>query len=164
MSAALPLALCPPAVGVDCAPPACRRRCALQVIDALLARPGAISGQEMDRLLDLRWQLRHRADAEAALRLFCELRLRLETRHYLEFFRLRRWLENHLVAAVRLCPAAAAQVVGVRLDHYCVEAIRRATLCAALGRGTVLLVPRLTFGFRAAAPRVPLPVPVHATA
>ena len=63
-------------------------------------------------------------------------------------------MENHLVALVRVCPAATVQEVPVRLNHYCVEAIRRVCLCASLGDGTVLLVPRLRFGFR------PVSVPV----
>jgi hypothetical protein len=144
----LALQICPPAVGVACEPASCRWRCAIEVIDELLAEPGAVSGEEMDRLLDLRWQLRHRENAENALRVFCELRLRMEPRHYLAFFRIRRWIENHVVAAVRPCPAAEAQTVPVKLDHYCVEAVRRACLCAALGPGTVMLVPRLVFAFR----------------
>jgi hypothetical protein len=114
------------------------------VIDELLSTPGAATGEETDRLLDLRWKLRQRSEAEAALRLFCELRLSMERRHYLAFFRIRRWLENHLQAAVRM-------------DHYCVEAIRRMCLCAGCGDGTVLHGPRLGFVFREMAPvRVPL--------
>jgi hypothetical protein len=132
----------------ECLPVACHWRCALDVIDELLGQPGAIAGDDADSLLDLRWQLRQGRDAEAVLRLFCELRLRLEQRHYLAFFRIRRWLENHLVAAVRICPAAEAHLVPVKLDHYCVEAIRRVCLCAALGRGAVLLAPRLQFAFQ----------------
>jgi hypothetical protein len=139
---------CPPASGDDCAPARCQWRCAVEVIDDLLREPGAVSGDEADRLLDLRWKLRQRADAEGALRLFCDLRLSLERRHYLAFFRIRRWIENHLVAAVRICPAGEPVFVAVKLDHFCVEAIRRACLCAGLGRGGVLLVPRLAFGFR----------------
>lgn len=128
---------------------ACHWRCALEVIDELLGQPGgAIAGEDADALLDLRWQLRQRRDAEAALRIFCELRLRLEPGHYLAFFRIRRWLENHLVAAVRICPAAEPRTVAVKLDHYCVEAVRRVCLCAALGSGSVLLAPRLSFAFR----------------
>ena len=102
----------------------------------------------MDALLDLRWHLRHRENAELSLRLFSELRLKMESRHYLAFFRLRRWLENHLIADVRACQAADAHRVPVKLDHYCVEALRRACLCSALGRGAVLLAPRLRFEFR----------------
>lgn len=132
-----------------CAGFVCRRRCALEVIDELLRLPRTqITGEETDLLLDLRWQLRQRTEAEAVLRGFCDLRRRMETRHYLAFFRLRRWLENHLLAVVRVCPAAEAQAVPVRLDHYCVEAIRRVCLCACLGTGSALLMPRLQFGFR----------------
>ena len=132
-----------------CTPALCRPRCALDVIDELLRSPrDRMTGEEMDLLLDLRWHLRHRAEPEATLRLFCDLRIRLENRHYLAFFRLRRFLENHLVASVRVCPAAAERTLPVRLDHYCVEAIRRVCLCASLGYGSILLAPKLRFEFR----------------
>jgi len=49
---------------------------------------------------------------------------------------------------VRLCPAAAPHSVPVKLDHYCPIAIRRMCLCSALGKGSVLLAPRLEFVFR----------------
>lgn len=131
-----------------CAPAQCRWRCASEVIDELLSQPEAISGGEADLLLDLRWKLGRRDDAEETLRLFCQLRLRMERRHYLPFFRIRRWLENHVLASVRMCPAAEPHLVAIKLDHYCVEAVRRACLCAALGRGAALLAPRLSFEFR----------------
>lgn len=140
---------CSSAVLADCAAGACRWRCALEVIDELLCqRGGTVTGEETDSLLDLRWKLRQRTEAEEVLRLFCDLRRRMEGRHYLAFFRIRRWLENHLLAAVRICPAAPVNEVPVRLDHYCVEPIRRQCLCASLGRGSVLLAPRLEFVFR----------------
>lgn len=129
-------------------PSQCHWRCALSVIDELLSQPGAATGEECDLLLDLRWKLRQRGEAEGALRLFCDLRLRMEQRHYLAFFRIRRWLENHLQASVRVCPAAEEHTVPVRLSYYCVEAIRRQCLCAAMQQGAVLLAPRLRFGFR----------------
>ena len=116
----------------------------------------AVSGEEVDLLLDLRWQLRRRTEAETSLRLFCDLRRRMERRHYLAFFRLRRWLENQLVAEVRICPAAAAGEVPVKLDHYCVEAIRRSCLCASLSRVAVMLVPRLRFAFRPSSTPAPV--------
>jgi hypothetical protein len=147
---------CPASSHGECEPAACRLRCATEVIDDLLAHAGAVSGEEMDLLLDLRWHLRHRSDAEISLRLFCEARRRMEARHYLAFFRLRRWLENHLVAEVRVCPAAAPQWVSVKLNHYCVEALRRLCLCKALGEGSVLLAPRLRFDFRPQLPVQPL--------
>jgi len=113
-----------------------------------MSEPGAISGDEMDLLLDFRWKLGRRDDAEGALRLFCDLRRRMEKRHYLAFFRMRRWLENHLLADVRSCPAAESHLVPVKLDHYCVEAIRRVCLCAAMQNGAIImLAPRLRFSF-----------------
>ena len=128
------------------------------MIDELLRAPrDRVSGEEVDLLLDLRWQLGQCADAETALRGFCDLRVRMENRHYLAFFRLRRFLENHLVASVRVCPAAEERTLPVKLDHYCVEAIRRVCLCASLGYGAILLAPKLRFGFRPAGMNVSAP-------
>ncbi len=133
----------------QCTASRCRRRCALEVIDDLLRQDRAvIRGEEADLLLDLRWQLRQRTEPETALRIFCELRRRMEQRHYLAFFRIKRWLENHVVVVARACSVGPAHEVPVRLDHYCVEAIRRMRLCVCLGRGTVLLAPRMGFAFR----------------
>jgi hypothetical protein len=139
---------CTTSYSSECPPSNCRWRCALDVIDELISRPGILSSDEVDHLLELRWELAQRSDVEGALRLFCELRLRMEQRHYLAFFRIRRWLENHLLAGVSICPEAEPQFVPVKLDHYCVEAIRRACLCVALRQGCVLLAPRLRFMFR----------------
>ena len=138
---------------LDCTVGTCRQRCAVDVIDELLGLPrAAVSGEEVDLLLDLRWQLRRREEAEGALRLFCDLRRCMEKRHYLAFFRLRRWLENQIVAEVRVCPAAEVRVVPVPLNHFCVEAIRRVCLCASLGQGAILLAPRLQLRFRSTVP------------
>jgi len=122
-------AICTTSIAADCDASNCRQRCALEVIDELLREHAqAVSGEEADLLLDLRWHLRQGSDAEGTLRLFCDLRIRMEQRHYLAFFRLRRWLENHLVASVQLCPAAEPHLTSVRFDRYCVEAIRRVCL------------------------------------
>ena len=132
-----------------CVSATCRQRCALEVIDELLGLPrSAVSGEEVDLLLDLRWQLRRRAEGEASCG--CSATCVAGWRRGITslFFRLRRWLENHLVARVRICPAAEADEVPVKLDHYCVEAIRRSCLCASLSRAAVMLVPRLQFAFR----------------
>lgn len=150
----MPPSPCTTSIPAECAPARCHWRCALEVIDELLGQPSAVSGAECDLLLDLRWKLRERKDAEGALRLFCDLRRQMEQRHYLAFFRIRRWLENQLLAGVRICPAAEERFAGVKLTHYCVEAVRRVCLCAALGNGSVLLAPRLRFAFRAEAPVV----------
>jgi hypothetical protein len=131
----------------DCEPKACRWRCAIEVIDELLSQHSLITGDEADDLLDLRWALIQADDAEGTIRLFCTVRRRMEQRHYLAFFRIRRWLENHVVARVTLSPGAREKEVRLRLDHYCVEALRRSSLCIALQSGAVIDRPRLRFCF-----------------
>lgn len=132
----------------SCSPSHCHWRCAPEVIDELLAQPNGVSGEETDLLLELRWHLHSRTDAEGALRLFCDLRRRMEARHYLAFFRMRRWIENHVLAAVSSCPTAVPRNAPVKLDYYCVEAVRRSCLCRSLARGEELRAPRVRFLFR----------------
>ena len=146
--------VCPSPNEVLCAAENCRPRCGMEVIDELLGGRGDVTGEEADLLLDLRSHLRNERDAEGAMRLFCDLRIRMEQRHYLAFFRLRRWLENHLMAEIHICPVAAPHLVTVKFDHFCVEAIRRMSLCTAMREGLVLLAPRLRFAFRAPTPIV----------
>ena len=136
----------------ECTPANCHWCCALELIDGLIGQPGALTPTEKDQLLELRWQLRQAGDAEATLRLFCQARRALESRHYLVFYRLRRWLENHIVARMRPGPEAQKRHVFVRLDHYCVEAVRRACLCSALRDGEELKTPQLRFSFQTAPP------------
>jgi hypothetical protein len=125
----------------------CRFKCAFEVVDELLCTRGALAGDEMDLLLEFRSLVRARENADQTLRVFCELRRRLEPRHYLAFYRLRAWLANHLVAEVRMCPAAEPKFVPVRVTFYCFEAVRRSCLCAALGTGSALISPRVRLAF-----------------
>ena len=130
-----------------CMPKQCSRRCAVTVIDELLCQNDVVSGDEADRLLDLRWLLRKRTDAEGTLRLFCDLRLQMENRHYLALFRIRRWLENNIIASVSVSSTQKPELVQLKLDHYCVEAVRRVCLCATLAKGAGLFSPKLRFVF-----------------
>ncbi|NWF86172.1 MAG: hypothetical protein HXY18_20370 [Bryobacteraceae bacterium] len=150
MTTTRPPALTPaPAATVPCActPADCRERCAVEVIDGLLRAAGAVRGAEMDALLDLRWLLRRREDPEGVLALFCQLRRSMEERHYLAFYRLRRWLENHCYATVRLCAGGPERVSPVRLDRFCVEAIRGHCLQTALAPGELAGASRVRFHF-----------------
>ncbi|HMJ88502.1 MAG TPA: hypothetical protein VK530_01730 [Candidatus Acidoferrum sp.] len=133
-------------------PAVCRTGCALEVIDELLRAHGTVRGDEVDGLLDLRWFLNHRADAEAALALFCTLRRAMEGRHYLAFFRLRRWLENHISVTARLCPGLPARTVSLALNNFCLEAIRSRCVLAARRPGEPLFGARVTFAFAPLAP------------
>lgn len=139
--------VCPSSILNDCSPATCHWRCALEVVDELLTRPVDVSPEEMDLLLDFRWKLRQYADAEGVLRFFCDLRRRMEQRHYLAFFRMRRWLENHMVAIVQPDPDSQPRQIQVKLNHFCVEAIRRFCLCAALQQNARLSRPRVRFAF-----------------
>jgi hypothetical protein len=135
-----------------CTPVTCQSGCALQVIDSLLREPQGVSGEQVDALLDLRFMLRHGHDAEAILKLFCPLRLAMESSHYLAFYRLRRWLENHIEAQVRVCRGLPETAVPLKLDRFCLEAVRSQCLAAALRPGERLLAPRVQFQFRVAVP------------
>jgi hypothetical protein len=114
-------------------------------VDELLSQRATMTDREADDLLDLRWKLLNADDAEGTLRVFCAVRRRMERRHYLAFFRIRRWLENNIVASVTCLPGAEPQQVNLKLDHYCVEALRRASLCKALRNGAVLDRPSSGF-------------------
>ena len=83
---------CLSTLGANCEPNACRWRCAIEVIDELLSQHSMISDQEADDLLDLRCKILSANDPEGTLRLFCAVRRRMERKHYLAFFRIRKWL------------------------------------------------------------------------
>lgn len=134
--------------GADCPAMRCRLSCSLEVIHSLLGNGELISGEEADLLLDLHQLIKSRVQAEMALKLFCELRRRLEFREYLAFYRLRRWFEAHVVAELRMPHTSEPQRLPVRLNGYCVEAIRRLCLCAGLTMGASGSRVRLCFKFR----------------
>ena len=138
-----------------CTPVTCHGGCALQVIDSLLSEPRGVTGEQVDALLDLRFLLRQSDDAEAILKVFCQLRLVMEASHYLAFYRLRRWLENHIEAQVRLCRGLPETTVALKLDRFCLEAVRSQCLRAALRPGEPLLAPRVRFALR-------VPIPANA--
>jgi hypothetical protein len=132
----------------SCTVATCHESCALEVVDRLLQATGSVRGEEVDALLDLRWLLHRREDAEATLALFCKLRLAMEERHYLSFYRLRRWLENHLLLSIRPPGETRAHAVPVKLDRYCPEAVRARCLYCGLSRGELTGAGRASFVFR----------------
>lgn len=134
--------------GTACPANRCGLSCSLKVIQSLLGDGELISGEEADLLLDLHQLIKSRVEAEAALKVFCELRRRLESRKYLAFYRLRRWLEAHLIAELRVPRNSDPQQLPVRLNGYCVEAIRRFCLCAGLAIGAGGPRARLSFKFQ----------------
>jgi hypothetical protein len=134
--------------GYTCTPESCNPRCALEVIDDLLRSKPTVRPQELDALLDLRWLLRHRQDAEAAVILFCSLRRTMEERHYLAFYRLRRWLENQVEAVIRLRRGEPEKIAPIKIERYCVEAVRFQCLESIRDGREPLFCPRVKFVFR----------------
>lgn len=134
--------------GYSCTPATCNPRCALDIIDGLLRSSSAVRAEELDALLDLRWLLRHRQDAEAALVKFCALHRAMEERHYLVFYRLRRWLENQVEAIIRLRRGEPERTTPLKLERYRLEAVRLQCLEAARQGREPLLCPRVEFVFR----------------
>ncbi len=135
-----------------CSPLTCEFNCALQVVDGLLQAQGSVRGEEMDALLDLRWLLHRHQDAEEAVRLFCRLRQMMEHRHYLAFYRLRRWLENHVEVQIDVPYTGASRVIPLQLQPRSWEAVRHQLLQSALPRGRIQPGCHIRFDFRAAQP------------
>lgn len=133
--------------GYTCTPATCQTRCALEAIDELL-RKGTASREEVDKLLEMRWLLHQRKDAETALVLFCHLRRSMEESNYLAFYRLRRWLENQMEATIRIRRGEPERIVPLVLERYCLEAVRYHCLETAREAGEPLLSPKVTFKFR----------------
>jgi hypothetical protein len=112
--------------------------------------------------------MRRRTDAEAALGLFCDLRRRIEGAHYLALFRIRRWLENHVVVSLQSARGEGALLEPLRLAHARLDAVRRAHLCSARARGFAAPDARVIFSFRpvsvpeSVTPRLADPTPVTA--
>jgi hypothetical protein len=80
--------------------------------------------------------------------LFCQLRRMMEERHYLSFYRLRRWFENQIEASVRIVRGTPERMVALKLNWYCLEAIRFQCLQAVRRPDEPVLAPRVRFEFR----------------
>jgi hypothetical protein len=133
-----------------CTPANCNLNCALEVVDGLLRATHAVRGEEMDSLLDLRSLLRRREDPEATLASFCQLRRSMEDRHYLSFYRLRRWLENQIQVCISSSDAdnEAIRIIPLRLNRYCLEAVRGQCFQTALAYSPSNGIPRVRFVFQ----------------
>lgn len=138
----------PTSVSVNAASTQCRRTCALEVIDSLLREIGGVRGDEVDALLDFRFLLRHRENAEGALAMFCQLRRTMEGRQYLAFYRLRRWLSDQIEVHVRVRRGEPERTSPLRLDCFCLEAVRCQALRSSVADGEPVLAPRVRFCFK----------------
>jgi hypothetical protein len=136
-----------PILSTRCNQATCRPGCALEVVDRLLTSLGPLRGEEMDTLLELRFSLHRLENPEEILTLFCKLRRSLEQYYYLEFFRLRRWLENHVQAHVISFRGGPVQTIPLRLDFFCLEAVRGHCLAQARSQNLFLTAARIRFKF-----------------
>jgi len=116
----------------------CRRTCAIEVVDDLLSSHGAARGREVDLLLDLRCALARASDAEQVIELFFALKQLMEQRRPVSFYRLRRWLENHVVALVRVNGRAGERMTRLTLNRSCLEAVKSGCVLAARRPGEPL--------------------------
>lgn len=143
--------------GATCTPETCSPQCALEVIDEILrARDGdELSIEEVDCLLDLRWVLAKRHNAERAVVLFCTLRRHLEEQFYLSFYRLRRWLENQIEAHIQVRRGEPERIVPLKIERHCPEAVRYQSLETVRQPGEPLQCPKVSFFFRCPHPAHP---------
>ncbi len=122
------------------------------ILDELLLEAIPQDSDLVDELLELKFALIQREGAEDVLNLFCRLRRRLERRHYLACYRLRRWLEKRIEATVSPGRGYPAHTHPVRLIPRTVDGIANAVLNAARKNGTLTPGGFPRIGFRFASP------------
>jgi hypothetical protein len=96
---------------------ACPLNHGVAVVDQLLAaitREGDV--EALDVALDFRLLLASSTDADAILREFFRMRAAVEEGHYLACFRLRRWLQDQIVAHVKMDRTQPARTTAINLD------------------------------------------------
>jgi len=86
---------------VEFSAPLCPFHDGAATLDGLLAELDAHDAATFDCALDLRSLLAEGRDAEACLDKLFRLRALLDGRHYLAFFRVRRWVQRCIVAQLR---------------------------------------------------------------
>jgi hypothetical protein len=113
-----------PAVRVDAQPAAlCPFHDGPETLDAFLAELAGSESREGENLLDAALDLRcllvrenGNAHAELFLRTLLDLRHRLDGRHYLAFYRVRRWVQRTMLAEVRRHRGEAWTEISLPLD------------------------------------------------
>jgi hypothetical protein len=131
-----------------CSPATCRLRCGQETLDGLLRELAASRSEHLDAVLELKWLLLQREDAEQTLKVFCQVRQRLERGHYLAFYRLRRWLENQVEASVQPNRCATARRARISLTPVSLEGIRGYCVASSVQPTDLQLGPRVRFAFR----------------
>lgn len=105
-----------------------------ETLDGLLAEIDPENVRLIDAVLDLRFLLREGGDLAAAMRQVFVVRSLLEERHYLAFYRVRRWLGRTVHIEYRGGPGEAWSAAALPLGAARIEEVAHA--CgAALAQG-----------------------------
>lgn len=160
----LPPASAQPAASRSALPTACPLNHGLSVVDQLLAaitRDG--EHDELDAALDFRLVLAGTGDPAAVLRAFFDLRQTVAERHYLPFYRLRRWLEMNVLALVQVDRCSRPHRVRLQLDAASFGALYAQCVVTATTGGPPQAWTRVQFAHVAALPsgtgsEQPLPI------
>ncbi|MBA4136116.1 MAG: hypothetical protein C0518_02225 [Opitutus sp.] len=115
-------------------------------LDGLLAELGVGECELFDLALDLRSLLADGRDAEACLVQLFRLRACLDGRHYLAFYRVRRWVQRRIVAQVRPDRTAPWITRELPLDAARLDELVNSCLASLDLAGPAL--PRVRFTFR----------------
>jgi hypothetical protein len=122
-------------------------------LDGLLAAIDPRDGELFDAALDLRSLLTEGGDATAALHQLFRLRRLLDGRHYLAFYRVRRWVQRRIVAQVRAGRAAPWRTRELPLDAARLDEIVNASVAAVAAEDAAPHVDaQVRFVFRPAPP------------
>lgn len=125
-------------------------------LDGLLAEIDARDTATFDAALDLRSLLADGRDAEACLATLFHLRALLDGRHYLAFYRVRRWVQRRLVAQTRAARNEPWRTRELPLDAARLDELTNSCLAAlaAESSGELPFGARVRFAFRENAPAI----------
>lgn len=134
------------------AAPLCPFHDGAATLDGLLAELDPRDAALFDAALDLRSALSDGHDATAALQRLFRLRALLGGRHYLAFYRVRRWINRLVVAHVRPGRAAPWRTVELPLDAARLDELTNTCLATLAIDGELSAGAHIRFDFRAPAP------------
>lgn len=104
----------------------------------------------LDLALDLRSLMAEGRDAQACLAQLFTLRARLDGRHYLAFYRVRRWVQRRIVAQVRPDRTSPWMTRELPLDAARLDELVNSSLATLELEHAAL--PQVRFAFRAGVP------------
>jgi hypothetical protein len=116
-------------------------------LDGFLAEIDPRDTALFDAALDLRSLCRARAEPEACAAQFFRVRRMLDSRHYLAFYRVRRWMSRFLRVEVRAHRAAPWLARALPLDGARLDEVINAALAAVADEGGIPATAHARFAF-----------------